>query len=590
MFVCFWSWDYLQTSQGHYSRFGIVKKIYHLGFISGFTRFHLNYRTYSHAGFPKGSYLIPNPTHFHIACEKHIALSRPQLTTITRRLPIHNSSNGKKNTRVVINFDDHNSVSLNMPLETVKSFILPIAKAFDLKTVPPLTTKGSQTSYLTPSNLNCNKVTYTPLFVDSYKTCQSEEESLEKTRIHEKRFLENLHHEIEMTDFTSESSDSEMSNIPTNDVDDKNNDEVVTGAGDCFYSLNEIGIQDMDGNRLSIQEIAFTLSKVVKGYLNTLYSQLDLFSSDERVGNSCTLINNMFSCFKKLGLDNLNREEMNDLRLSIIDYTFKLLECDSERDFNRAFSLSEILNKILNNFCSIVETFQSTTSTASSNVMYQSTPRNEKKLDEKGINSFKKKISLKSGAESYWITLNNLSSSQHETSFGSNYARADTTARDLLKNDNSSTPRDTIDEDYFADCDSFKKGINLKAALDSASTSQSEISFYAGNDKTSRNLFKNHQSSTSGNDIFEDYFANCDCVSEGSNSSEEETCFNKSETTILRNSTNFIRSDILNNRSYSKESCVTFVLSGADSDMEDKENKVDTDDSGNWMGYTNAKF
>lgn len=513
-----------------------------MGFLSDYTA---NYRTYSHAGLPKGSYLIPNPTHFHIACEKQIAISRPQITAISANLP-NQQPNKNKNTTVIINFDETHSVSLNIPLETVRSVILPFAKAFDLKSLPVLTNKGSQTSYMTPRKLNFNKVTYTPLFVDSYKTCQSKEESLEKSRMHEKRFLENLHREIQMTEFNSESSDSEMSNTLTNDknvnIDEDNDDDVVFGAGDHFYTLNESGIQDVNGNRLAIQEIAVTLSKIIKVYLDTLYCDLEKkfsFSDDDFYEtNKIKLMNDLICSYSKFSLNNFSTEERNDLKSTISSYTVKLLESDPHRNFGKLFSVLEVLHNILNSFFDIVRCSKSAqTSSTSTNVTYQSTPKNQNKLDNK-INSFKKNKNSKSGAEAYWITVNKSSPSQSETSFSSNYPATD----------NSFT-------------------------------------------QTAEDTFKNNRSPpVSRGDIFEDSFANSNCLSEDSDSSEEETCFNKTVTTVLHNSTNFIRSNFQKNHSYIQQKSVRFELSGGDSDTEDKENKGLGENSGNWMGYENAKF
>lgn len=169
------------------------------------------YRTCSHAGFPKGSYLNPNPLHFHIAHQTQIAIRRPQLITIAS----HNISsrylfNHGRTPTVTLNLGLPRSVSVNIPLETLTGFIFPFASALNFRNIPLLNNQACQTTYM--SNFeqarpvaDYKTIDVTPLYVDSYNTCQTEPEPLEKTDMFERRVLTNLQQNILATDFSSDS-------------------------------------------------------------------------------------------------------------------------------------------------------------------------------------------------------------------------------------------------------------------------------------------------------------------------------------------------------------------------------------------------
>lgn len=115
------------------------------------------YRTSNYAGLPKGSYTVPNPRHFHIVCENHVAEPlRPLLVKIgpnTRPSPhyIFNrfNLNYRNKETITINIGNLRTVSLGMSLQTANDFIVPFANALNmLNGGSNLNHQECQTSYV----------------------------------------------------------------------------------------------------------------------------------------------------------------------------------------------------------------------------------------------------------------------------------------------------------------------------------------------------------------------------------------------------------------------------------------------------------
>lgn len=111
------------------------------------------YRTQSHAGFPKGSYSVPNPTHFHIARYTYAPVPlQPALIRVlpqNERLHKRNFSFEPKKPSVTINIGNTRTVSLNISMQTLREFIYPLATALNFINLPAFSNKSSQTSYVT---------------------------------------------------------------------------------------------------------------------------------------------------------------------------------------------------------------------------------------------------------------------------------------------------------------------------------------------------------------------------------------------------------------------------------------------------------
>nr|XP_023026102.1 uncharacterized protein LOC111514097 [Leptinotarsa decemlineata] len=171
------------------------------------------YRTHSHAGFPKGSYLVPNPTHFHITRQTQIAIRRPVLVSVAKHNKsshyLFNHGSKSNNSTVTINLGQAHSVSVKIPFETLTGFIFPLASALNFRKSPVLNNQACQTAYMNnfeyvSSREDLNKVTYTPLYIDSYRTCQTKPENANKTTSFEKRILANMQEHM-LVDLSSES-------------------------------------------------------------------------------------------------------------------------------------------------------------------------------------------------------------------------------------------------------------------------------------------------------------------------------------------------------------------------------------------------
>lgn len=160
--------------------------------LAGFVKFketHL-YRTNSHAGFPKGSYTIPNPVHYHIARYKHtIPAMRPALIRLTQKCPTiilkgstsnfkpltsnnhltsnrhhHQKQYHENDDMIKINIGDARAITLNVSLHTLKEFIMQFATALNLiPTNIDGDNKSCQTSYVVNSNSNQTLLNKSPL-------------------------------------------------------------------------------------------------------------------------------------------------------------------------------------------------------------------------------------------------------------------------------------------------------------------------------------------------------------------------------------------------------------------------------------------
>lgn len=510
------------------------------------TRAYDKYRTRSHAGFPKGSYLIPNPLHFHIACERHIALRRPQITSIASHyIPFQQSTFKTKIAKITVNLDDSHTVSLNIPVETVTKFIHPFASALNLKNDPIRSNKDCQTSYINnseyiPSSTHeFNQITYTPLYVDSYKTCQPEQESTEKSRLFEKRILENLEREIHLNDFIADSSDTDVSveMFLDDSCNNENNKQIISeGTHSSSSPIERIDYakenKELTDYQRIFTEIVTELSNIIREYIKQLHVDIResiIFSNILHDSNKIKLMNNLISSYTKY-CNGKFQPDKNELRVSLTTCTLNGLEMDDIPLMDQIFNVSEVLNNILNHFLNLTQSFNSPHYLTEQNSMtYQSTPK-QQRIKNGQITSFKKRKNSKSGSESYWITLGNTSAS-----------------------------------DKYCSSDNIFLGTSEELSKKSSPV-YNESSYHS-------------------------YICENSVLSDLSDSYDSNTISSyESETNILENSAKFFRTIASDTNTHIQHKSGTFKLSLAVKKSENKENIPFNDDSGDWMGYERAKF
>lgn len=151
------------------------------------------YRTNSHAGFPKGSYAVPNPVHFHVAKYTYTAnRMQPALIKIPPQIKrrIYNSRNFNykiEKPTVTIKIGNTQEVSLNISMQTLQEFVFPLASALNFINIPLRANKSSQTSYVH----SC----VAPL-VKNNKSYVSDFSSDEELSDFEYNILQNLRHNL----------------------------------------------------------------------------------------------------------------------------------------------------------------------------------------------------------------------------------------------------------------------------------------------------------------------------------------------------------------------------------------------------------
>lgn len=499
----------------------------------------MHYRTSSHAGFPKGSYLIPNPIHFHIAYERQIAIRRPQITSIAScsKYPQHPLVNNKYS-KITMNFDNSHSVSLNIPFGVMTGFIFPFANALNMKTTPDLRNKGSQTSY----NSDCmspnlskrdNIVTYTPLFVDSYQTCQVEQESTAKSKLYETRFLEYLQHEIHKESFSSDNSDSEneltsfsdrmyKTSNSCFDISKDDHEPITSDLGICsmnsfeyehlsntkevhkksYNTKNYEKIDEFNAHE-ELHEIVVKLSNVLKEYIKKQCKATKELIAVSRIMHTDEekLMNDLMCIYTTFNKGLISPVKQHKLRTAVAASTSNELEVENKQTvFNEIFDVSELLNDILNHFFDLVPYSNFTRHlTTENHSSCESTPKRQRKLEN---------------------------------------------------NQNLNTD------------------LNFVPLLNTTPKQRSEYTI----SKKSEQLFSNTCSANKGYPLTD--FTDTDFRTV------------TPEANILQNSANFLRTSVSKSSSYVQNKTSIFTVNN----LEDKENRSSHDDSGNWMGYEHAKF
>ncbi|XP_023309773.1 uncharacterized protein LOC111691353 [Anoplophora glabripennis] len=188
------------------------------------------YRTRSHAGFPNGSYAVPNPKHFHVPPQTQIAKMRPLLFPTTPHASSSSYSYNKDRTTqptLTLNLGNCPPVAVNIPVDALRAFIYPFATALNFCSGSRFNNQGCQTTYMSnferkpPAESDFRKVDYTPLYTDTYQTCHLQPETKRRSQTFERQILEDMQQNL--LDFNESFSESESHRT---DVTDKSNDTL----------------------------------------------------------------------------------------------------------------------------------------------------------------------------------------------------------------------------------------------------------------------------------------------------------------------------------------------------------------------------
>lgn len=197
------------------------------------------YRTTSFSGFPKGSYLLPNPRHFHVAHYTNINRPmRPQIinlisggrySSFNPNVPhiSHNWSNSVRPT-VTINIANSRTITLDISMQTLREFIYPFAAALNINNLPDCKSTSCQTSYHIDQNVSITEITNGNCIQEDQEISTNSDTSCEPISEFELQILETMHNSIFseptfndiVTDF-----DSNQTVVDTTLVNDKDKNE-----------------------------------------------------------------------------------------------------------------------------------------------------------------------------------------------------------------------------------------------------------------------------------------------------------------------------------------------------------------------------
>lgn len=189
------------------------------------------YRTHSHAGFPKGSYAVPNPTHFHITRQTQIAKMKPLLVSIPPRATSSSYAYNRGLTTqstITLNLGNHHPVAVDIPVDIIKGFVYPLAAALSIPSIPQLNNQGCQTTYMNnferkPADLR--KVNYTPLYIDNHRTCHFQSEATRHSQSFERQVLNDMQYNL-LGDFSRSFSESDSESADSTNVPNQTLEEI----------------------------------------------------------------------------------------------------------------------------------------------------------------------------------------------------------------------------------------------------------------------------------------------------------------------------------------------------------------------------
>ncbi|XP_060525018.1 protein hu-li tai shao isoform X6 [Cylas formicarius] len=529
-----------------------------------------HYRTNYHAGFPKGSYVIPNPVHFHIARRGHVPIMRPMLVPRFARFDFH-----PKPAVVTLTLKDSRSIAVDVSLDTISAFVRPFARALNIVEVPTLNSQGCQTAYMNNferAPWSHSNVEYTPLYVDERsKTLRKSVpgESFEESILREmKRNMMCVAGVVEFAEHDAPVDNESLAEM-TDEVATINSSGSSESDGNALATTDE-GVSDLTLNGDSpvsspVDDRIVAMGAVIKEFLieqSFETKELIVFPELNDDASAAKFVGDLVKLYSRLYEDSLNPDDKNELRLKLAGYVLKLLERDDRLQdddddggdgvynvSDKIFTTTEFLSEILDVFFDRLNNgnFADFAGNLPTDKGETSTPRAGGEPAE--VTSFKK--ASKSHSETYWIMI------------GSSSPRV-----------SQAPPRRVINVDdiLLRPPDDFDTEPPMKQAKEGVGVERSPI-----REQARKNLFGAHLSPDFeiSNDSFKSF-------------SEERGIIEDSEdddSSAAVNQVMFVRNPNVKERLVRSEAKVIFAAKNA---AVDKENIAP--DEGNWMGYESAKF
>lgn len=400
------------------------------------------YRSSNYAGLPKGSYLIPNPIHFHIA--RHMQLNRmmrPQIISFPfstnptnylynnqrRYFNIPTTTTRQSSSLIKINLADLQTISLN--IDTVMKFICPFVNGLNLIQTPFFNNQASQTAFVNDDG------NYTPLSIDSNNkdsfNCNIEETAFEQeilTKLHDNLVfdLSGDNNSLESDQTCNEGLIDDLSPNTTqilenlcNSSDESEKIQEINNSVDEGFDNTTFTLDNTE-NQSKVDEKLIKISTPIYEYIFKQcfeLKELILFPEVLHDPNFVKLLDELKCLYMQLYGNDLSCEEKNDLRISVGEFIMNSVIRRFDKDISndsilnnsdKLFSTSEFLSDILDHFfialdcvgtnCEENFTEFRTTLEASQNL-------NSTQNDDIVITSFKKTENDKTGAESFWFTI-----------------------------------------------------------------------------------------------------------------------------------------------------------------------------------------
>lgn len=411
----------------------------------------MKYRSNSHAGLPKGSYMVPNPIHFHIA--RHLQLNRmmrPQIISLAfpshttnylynnqrRHFNIPTTTTRQSSSIITLNLANSRTVALDISMDTIVKFISPFVSALNSIRLPGFVSQASQTAFNTEET---HTVEHTPLSIDSYAPNFSRK--LETTS-YEEEILNKLHNDLVVDLSGNESLESEcVENEGLAGDLTPNTTKILQKCSDSDGETeNEHQIEEKCNNvtitikpEPEVDERLVKISTPIREYIIKQcleLRELILFPEVLHDPNLVKLLDELKCLYTELYGNVLSAEEKNELRISIGAYLMDGMTQENDRtncsnDSDKLFSVSELISDILDNFFTILESDSVTTNSEENFVKFKRTLEemydlsSTLELDDATfatpqksspiVTSFKNNESAKTGAESFWFSITDAS-------------------------------------------------------------------------------------------------------------------------------------------------------------------------------------
>lgn len=254
------------------------------------------YRTNSHSGLPKGSYAVPNPMHFHIVRQTHIArVMKPKLCGTfgldhnNSRFDLHSSvvQAKNRNPRITIDLNQAHSVSLKIPRDVVYNFIYPFAKAFNICRAPTCGNAASQTSYFNDNNSSTIDPSTSTTLISTASSQTSYVKDVASQSTHT-TLVQDFSDSSGSLSSVSEFEQQILDNLQNNLIIDIQNFQydslsyldIIDETKDTFYSLNpDFSDDEMNPNEsiVELTDEVLAIMSIMDSSNDTADSRKDLF-------------------------------------------------------------------------------------------------------------------------------------------------------------------------------------------------------------------------------------------------------------------------------------------------------------------------